>query len=206
MTKKKTDILFIHGGTTFKKQSDYIAYLKNHKSVELEPKVRWYGAYLEKAFGKYTRIIRPEMPHKDNAKYAEWEIYFKRYLAELSDDYVLIGFSLGGIFLVKYLSENILKKKPRAVYLVAPPFDDSVPGEDLCNGFKLRKDLSGIEKNTSKIVCLFSEDDPCVTLEHMKKYQANLPNAIYKTYKNRGHFRVATFPEIAKMITKDIQG
>ena len=38
-----------------------------------------------------------------------------------------------------------------STYLICPPFDDTVPGEDLVGGFKLKSDLSLLEKNSKNL-------------------------------------------------------
>jgi hypothetical protein len=51
------------------------------------------------------------MPNPMNARYNEWKILFKKIVLLLDDNVILIGHSLGAIFLVKYLSENKFPKK-----------------------------------------------------------------------------------------------
>ena len=152
----KTDILYIHGGMTFRNQKDYLNYLSNNKSIYLEDKVKWSGKYLTEKMGRNIRVIRPNMPLKDNAKYEDWKIYFERHLSLLNKNYILIGESLGAIFLSKYLSENKLKNKAKSVYMIAAPFDDSIKGEDLVGGFKLKSDLSLIHQNTNRVFLMCS--------------------------------------------------
>ena len=118
----------------------------------------------------------------------------------------MIGSSLGGIFLAKYLSENKLPKKALSVYLVCPPFDNTLPGEDLVGGFKLGNDLSLIEKNSKNLHLLFSKDDATVPVSHAEKYGKKLKNAKIIIYKSKnGHFQISKFPEIIRMIKEDIR-
>ena len=163
---------------TFKNKKDYLRYLKT-RSVSIEKRVSWSGDYLEKKLGKKFEIIRPIMPLKENAKYEEWKIFFERYIPFLKGKLVLIGTSLGGIFLAKFLSENKFTKKVLSVYLVCPPFDDSLPEEDLVGGFKLTSDLSLIEKNTKNLYLLFSSDDDVVPVSHAEKYRNKLKKRRY---------------------------
>ena len=170
--KRKNQILFIHGGVTFKNQKDYLNFLRT-RSISIEEKIRWNGAYLNKAL-KNFQIIRPRMPLQDNAKYNDWKIYFKKHIEKLNNNFILIGESLGGIFLAKYLSENKIPKKILSVYLVCPPFDNTLPEDDLVGGFKLQSDLSMIEKNCKNINLLFSQDDNCVPVNHSEKYRKRI--------------------------------
>lgn len=198
--KKKTQILFIHGGMTFKNTKDYLNYLHS-RPITLERKIRWGDDYLTKKLGKEYEIIRPKMPLSENAKYRDWKIFFERYLAITNKDIILIGTSLGGIFLAQYLSENKISKNIKGVFLVCPPFDGSLSNEDLVGGFKLKSDLSLLSKSTKNLHLLFSEDDDVVPVAHAEKYKRKLPDAKITIYKSKnGHFQVSEFPEIIKLI------
>lgn len=202
--KNKIQALIIHGGMTFKNEKDYLHYLKT-KKVSSEKKISWSGVYLEKSLGKRFEIITPRMPLQDYAEYRDWKILFERYLTLIKNKYILIGSSLGGVFLAKYLSENKLPKKALSVYLVCPPFDNTSPTEDLVGGFKLKDDLSLIEKNCHNLHLLFSKDDDVVPASHAEKYKKKLPKAHVVVYKSKGgHFNITKFPEIVKMIFGDI--
>jgi predicted alpha/beta hydrolase family esterase len=203
--KNKIHILFIHGGMTFKNKKDYLNYLRN-RTVHLERYISWSDEYLKKSLGKNFQVIKPVMPMKEDAKYEEWKITFERYLPLLNKKLILIGNSLGGIFLSKYLSENKLKRKPISTYLVCAPYDNSHSDEDLVGGFKLKSNISLLEKNSGKLTMLFSADDECVPPYHAEKYQEKLKNTKIIIYKSKnGHFCVPTFPEIIKMIKEDVK-
>lgn len=202
---KKITILVVHGGMTFKSEKDYLHYLKT-KKISTQKKVYWSGEYLEKSLGKKFEIIIPRMPLQDNAKYRDWKIFFERYLPLLKNKFILIGSSLGGVFLAKYLSENKLRRKALSVYLICPPFDNSLPGEDLVGGFKLKNNLSLIEKNSKNLHLLFSKDDDVVPIPHADKYKSKLISAHFVIYKSKnGHFNIEKFPEIVKMIKTDVK-
>jgi hypothetical protein len=146
------------------------------------------------------------MPLQENAKYTDWKIFFERHIPLLRNNVILIGNSLGGIFLAKYLSENKFPKKILHTYFVCPPFDDTCFNEDLVGGFKLKSNLSLIENNCKDITCMFSADDDVVPVAHAEKYRNKLKNADIIIFKSKnGHFRISKFPEIVKMIKKDIK-
>lgn len=202
--KKKTQIFLVHGGMTFRNKKDYIKYLKT-REVTLDKYARWQDS-LEKELGKNFQIIQPRFPKSEDSKYEEWRIHFERFFPYFKDNIILIGTSLGGIFLSKYLSENKFPKKILSVYLVCPPFDDTCIGEDLVGGFKLKSNLSLLEKSCKDITLMFSADDDCVPVDHAEKYKNKLSNAKIIIYKSKnGHFRISKFPEIVKMIKEDIK-
>ena len=203
----KQQIVVIHGGTTFDSYDNFLNYLKSQEIYldRLRGLKNWKET-LQNYLGHDFDVILAKMPNKNNAKYLEWAIYFNNLVPLLDDDLILVGHSLGGIFLAKYLSENKLPKKMLSVYLIASPFDNSLPGEDLVGGFKLGADLSLIEKNVKNINLLFSKDDQIVPLSHVEKYRVKLPRASFVIFESKnGHFLVSEFPEIVKMIKGEVK-
>ncbi len=202
--QNRIQIIYIHGGMTFKNQEEYLHYLGT-REISIEEKNSWSGEYLKEELNDTCKIIKPRMPLSENAKYEEWKIHFERYFGYLDDKIILIGTSLGGIFLSKYLSENIFPKKLVSVYLVCPPFDDTLIGEDLAGGFDLKDDLTLIEKNCENLTLMFSKDDDCVPVSHAEKYRNKLKNVNIVIFESKnGHFKVEEFPEIVQMIKNDL--
>jgi len=205
MSSKINQIFIIHGGMTFKNRKDYLHFLKTRK-ISIEEKTYWSNEYLKKNLGRNFKIIKPRMPLSDNAKYEEWKICFERYFPYFKNNIILIGGSLGGIFLAKYLSEHKFPKKILATYLICPPFDDTLTGEDLVGGFKLKADLSLLEKNLKNLYLMFSKDDDVVPVSHAGKYGKKLKKAKIIIYKSKnGHFKISKFPEIVRMIKSDVK-
>lgn len=203
--KTKPQLLIIHGGMTFKSKKDYLHFLQT-RDISIEPKVRWTDDFLQTHLGDQVDIIRPRMPQVENAKYSEWKIHFERHIPLLHDNIILIGVSLGGIFLAKYSAENTLPIQILSTYLVCPPYDNSLPEEDLVGGFRLPADLSLLEKNAQNLYLLFSKDDPIVPPSQAQKYAKKLQCAKHTIYESKnGHFQIAEFPEIVQMIQHDLQ-
>lgn len=200
---KKIDVLIIGGGMTFKSHTDYINYLHS-RTVSLGARRHWTGRYLSEALGESYEVTIPRMPLQDNAQYLDWKIHFEKYLALVSENFILIGISLGGTFLAKYLSENVLKLKALSVLLVCPPYDDTLNHEDLVGGFTLSEDLHLLQDNTRNLRLFFSEDDDVVPADHARKYAQKLPLANIDIYKSKnGHFQIEEFPEIITYIRSD---
>ncbi len=198
--KNKRQILMVHGGMTFKNKKDYLKFLKT-RDVSTKKRIRWADDYFDKELGRKFEIIKPRMPLQDYSKYDEWKIHFERHFPLLRNNIILIGSSLGGTFLARYLSENKFPKKILATYLICAPFDNTTVGEDLVGGFKLKSDLSLLEKNSKNLTLMFSKDDGVVPVDHAEKYRKKLKNANIIIYKSKnGHFNISKFPEIIKMI------
>ena len=190
----KQQIILIGGGTTFLTYNDYIRYLKvKDVSLDFFRKMKWKKTFQEK-MGDNFDVIYLDMPCAMNAKYEEWKIYFERYIPLFDNELILVGHSLGGIFLAKYLSENTFPKKIKALYLIAAPSADT-PDEtmgDFTFPEKLRTDI--------RTYLLQSEDDPVVPASHVLKYKELLPDAELIMFKDKGHFNTPEFPELVAHI------
>ncbi len=114
---------------------------------------------------------------------------------------ILIGQSLGVIFLIKYLSENKMPVKISATHIVAAPFSEKIQGRSLAD-FKLLKSINKFSKQAAEIYLYHSKDDKVVPYKSVLKYKKLLPNAKLIILKKRGHVMDEKFPEIIKNIKK----
>lgn len=197
----KKQIIAIHGGDTFETYKQYISSLKNFK-IDFERMMsKGWKDNLERGLGKEFEVVLPKMPNSLNAKYLEWKIWFEKIIPFFESKVVLVGHSLGGIFLAKYLSENKFPKKIIATFLVAVPYDDKNTNYSLAD-FKLKKDLSLLQNQSEKLFIYQSRDDDVVPFVDFEKYKKALPDANFREFKNKGHFSQKNFPEIIKEIRK----
>ena len=197
----KKQIVVIGGGETFDTYKEYFAFLKNFKLDFEKLKKKGWKDTLNKKLGKDFEVISPRMPNPINAKYKEWKIMFDKFLPFLRNSLVLIGHSLGGIFLAKYLSENRFSKKILATFLISAPYDDK-NSKDSLGDFRLPKSLEKFRKQGGKIFLFHSEDDPAVPFTNLEKYARTLPEAKTMIFKNRKHFNQTEFPELIRAIKK----
>src|SRR3989344_3476169 len=102
----------IHGGDAFASYDEYLEHLKNWEIDinRLRGTDDWKST-LSNHLGSGYDVFRPSMPNSRNAKYIEWKIWFDKFVPFMEDGIVLVGHSLGGLFLAKYLSEEQLPKK-----------------------------------------------------------------------------------------------
>lgn len=196
----KHQIVVIHGGNCCKTEKAYLRFLKK-KDVDLDKicgiRKDWKNS-LQKELGKKYEIILPNMPNAYNANYLEWKIWFEKSIPYLHSGVVLVGHSLGGIFLVKYLSENKFPKNITALLLVATPYNDGELGN-----FRLRINVSrfsNLARQAKQILLYHSKDDPVVPFAELLVYQKFFKKALSRVFENYGHFNQKKFPELIKDI------
>jgi predicted alpha/beta hydrolase family esterase len=196
----KQQVLVIHGGTSFNTHDEYIDFIESRELTleKLRQPLSWRET-LATALGDDYEVLQPKMPNSTNAKYHEWKIWLERCLKLLDEDPILIGQSLGGIFLAKYLSENKLPKSIAATILVAAPFDTTSTVE-LLQDFTLPDSLIKFEEQSKAIYIMHSGDDPVVPFAETNKYQEALPKAIIISLKDREHIHQESFPELVDII------
>lgn len=203
MTKKQ--IVFIHGGNAYTRYEAFLDYLHTTEIDDpLEEKVvkKWQPTIREH-LRETHEVYYPSMPNSKNAKYIEWKIWFERYHAFLRDDVILVGHSLGGYFLAKYLSEERMPVRVRALFLLAAPFEnDDFGGEDGGDFVFDPAQLSQLTAQVESVHILHSKDDFVVPYAHAEKYKAALPEAQFITYADKNHFLLEEFPECIELLKK----
>src|SRR5690606_19589856 len=144
-------VVFIHGGSDFRSYEEFISYIKNEpvKISDCQTKKRWKQT-LDQDLGEEYQVFTPEMPNKQNAHYEEWKIWFERLIPFLQNDVILVGHSLGGIFLAKYLSENTFPVAIKATILISAPYDDTNLEPPL-GDFKLSNSLTKLAEQGGHI-------------------------------------------------------
>ena len=197
-------IIFVHGGTTFLRYQDFLSSLRS-KAVQVNRLLQgdFWMQRLSVDLGSDYQVLAPSMPNKQNAQYSEWSLWFSRVAEVAEDDCILVGHSMGAIFLAKYLSDNTFPKRIKACILVAAPYSDE-SGEDLAS-FKISNQgpdaLDGLKKQAGKIVIFQGSDDPVIAPSEIDRYKQALPDAEYHILSAPDHFVRKDFPELLQKIS-----
>jgi len=194
----KKQVIVIHGGDTFETYEEYLNFLRSYE-IDIEryksDKSDW-KPWLRQKLGSNYEVILLIMPNKTNAQFSEWKLWFEKFIPFLNDQVILIGHSLGGTFLAKYLSENQFPKKIKAVFLVGAVYDKDDDGYSVVS-FSLPEKLN---LQTEKIYLYHSKDDLVVPFSTLGQYKKALPKAETKVFEDRGHFNQEEFAELAQDI------
>lgn len=199
----KQQVLLIHGGTTYATSDAYLAALKTKT-----PKLEWmlsrrdWKNELQDDLGDSFAVYVPKMPNAQNAQYSEWKIVFEKIVDLLDDNLVLVGHSLGAIFLVKYLSENKITRRVKKTLLLGTPFDDEGMDQEPLLSFSRTGTLENFSAQAGEIYFYHSEDDFAVPFSHLIKYQHALPGAHFRAFTDRNHFLQESVPGLVEDVEK----
>jgi predicted alpha/beta hydrolase family esterase len=151
---------------------------------------------LQAALGSGYEVLRPQMPDPENPHYEAWKARVEALLREARHEVVLVGHSLGGVVLLKYLAENDVGSHISGVFAVATPWFGGEDKDWDVPQFALRDDLTRLER-VPRILLYHSRDDEVVPFAHLAIYGKHLPHATVRPFDDRGHyFNSRDFPEI----------
>ena len=159
-------------------------------------------ASLQNALGLAYDVHYPKMPEEESATYADWKTLIEQELAALGDEVILVGHSVGGSVLLKYLSELKRDKSIPSLFLLATPYwgaDEFWKWEEA----RLPEDVAAKLASIPRIILYHSRDDNTVPFAHLALYAAKLPQAIIREFDGRGHQFGNDLSEVAEDITRD---
>lgn len=191
-------VIIIGGGDSFNTYEGYISSLKNGEVTidKFRPRKDW-KTNLPQALGEDYEVLMPRMPNSNNARYIEWKIWFERMFAFLNNEVILIGHSLGAMFLIKYLSENTFPKQIKKLFLVSSPYGKNAA--DLAE-FQLPESFELVTKQSKNIFIFHSKDDMVVPFSEFEEVKKRLPQAVVHVFEDRGHFNQEEFLELIELI------
>lgn len=197
-------VVYIHGGNLTKDNDELLKIMASREINPFEEKKR-RRLTLQERLPEFV-VIKPEMPNKDMARYNTWKLRFEKHIPFLEEEkLVLIGHSLGGMFLTKYLAENEFPVQISQLHLVAPVLDDQGlnEGDNYLGDFAYDvDDVKNISSKADKVIVRTSKDDPVVPYMHSVRIAREIAGAELKMFEDRGHFNQAEFPELIEEIRK----
>lgn len=157
-------------------------------------------SHLRNALGDEYEIHTPKMPDPENPHYNLWSRKLKKELNAMEGEKILIGHSLGGSVLLKYLSEEEPRKNIAGLFVVAAPFwgKDNWEVEE----YMLQENFSTQLKGVKNVYLYHSKDDEVVPVAHLKYYAKELPGSTSREVINRGHLFGKGLPELVEDIKK----
>jgi predicted alpha/beta hydrolase family esterase len=132
---------------------------------------------LQAALGSDYHVNYPKMANEDQAEYETWEPEITKALNQLGDgeSMILVGHSLGGVYVLQYLAEEKIDADLKGVFLVSMPYFGAKDWtfEDP----HLSERLAGKFPASVPVYLYHGSDDDFVPVSHMKMYADKLPKA-----------------------------
>ncbi|MFD2034636.1 alpha/beta fold hydrolase [Belliella marina] len=165
---KIKQVLFIHGGG----EDGYIADITLADS-------------LQKELGDAYKVHNPQIHFNDTLPDFGWLKQIGNEISSVKDDIILAGHSFGASMLLKYLSENRVKKKIDGLFLIAPPYWSG--DEEWKQGIKLQKGFADKIPKDIPVHFYHCKDDEEVNFDDFLIYKQKLPRAIFHEILQGGH-------------------
>jgi hypothetical protein len=142
----------------------------------------------------------PEMPHAYLPEYESWKREFERF--DVTSETVLVGHSMGGGFLLRWLSEH--RDQPVArVILVAPSLDPLRSNETGFCEFEIDSTIT----DRTELIVMTSDNDSSKAETSLQMITDALPSTDVRMFTGYGHFIPEhtgknTLEELSELILK----
>jgi predicted alpha/beta hydrolase family esterase len=160
-------------------------------------------ASLQNALGSDYEVRYPKMVNEDDAEYADWKAQITAELAALGDGVILVGHSVGGSVLLKYLSEVPAGETVAGLFVLAAPYwgaDDFWSWPEA----QLPQDVAARLARVPRIFLYHSRDDNVVPFRHLELLAARLPQASIRQVDGRGHQFSNDLADVAEDIKRTV--
>jgi predicted alpha/beta hydrolase family esterase len=142
---------------------------------------------LRNSLGSDYSLQYPQMPEEDNAPYAAWQAEIEARLAGLNGPVALVGHSVGGSVLLKFLCERPHVPRIAGVFAVATPYGGADEGVWQWEEGTLPADAASKLAGNWPLIFYHSRDDAVVPFAHLALYAAKFPRATLRTVDGRDH-------------------
>jgi uncharacterized protein len=141
---------------------------------------------LRGALGPAWEVRYPRMPLDDEAGYHDWVERIAAALPSPGDELVLVGHSVGGSVLLRYLCDEPPAAPVTVLAVLAAPFWGA---DDFWQWDEARLPGAAAERLSvlPRILLYHARDDEVVPFAHLAMYGARLPRAVLRPLEAGGH-------------------
>ena len=147
--------------------------------------------YLKSKLSGEFEILFPTIEKPNSPTYVKFKKMFASAFAKINEPVILIGHSLGGSTLLKYLSEEKPDISILALFLISTPHWKSDMKE-----FELKRNFADSLKEIPIVFLYHSKNDPEVPFEHLKFYVNSFKTAIVRELPGKEHTFSKGLPEL----------
>ena len=144
-------------------------------------------ASLRRELGAAYDVRYPKMlPDETGPDFGRrWLEQIGEEVSSINGEVILVGHSLGASMLLKFLSENKIKKNVGGIFLIAAPFWSG--NEDWVQPLNLGEDFSERLPKDIPITFYQCRDDEVVPSDHLTIYRQHIPWAVFREIASGGH-------------------
>jgi predicted alpha/beta hydrolase family esterase len=154
--------------------------------------------WLRRELGDGWEVRFPIVEEPDAPAYPRWEKLLKKEFARCPDGVFLVGHSIGGSMLLKYLSEHRVAARISALVSVCAPWWGP-EGWDV-EDFVLAPDFSTRLPDIPEIHFFHAERDPVVSSSHLAQYEKRVPGLKAHSLPRKDHAFAGGLPEVAALL------
>ncbi|CAN5696209.1 alpha/beta fold hydrolase [soil metagenome] len=147
--------------------------------------------YLRSKLSDRFQIHFPIIEKPNSPAYDKFKKMFKLTFTKISEPVILVGHSLGGSTLLKYLSEEKPGISILGLFLVSTPHWKSNMKE-----FQLKENFQTSLKDISKIFLYHSKEDTDVPIDNLAFYENAFKTAVVHKLKGCEHIFSKGLPEL----------
>lgn len=169
--------------------------------TECDDKTAWIPWLKEQLSNQGIGCVIPNLPTPENQTYTSWAKITKNI--DINVDDIIVAWSTGAIFSVRYLYENNIKVKKLILISGFNNYIGNVPFVDNINKNFFIKDVKVVQNIADEIVCIKSNNDPFISQQALNDFAKDL-NAKTINISGGGHFNSNAgydkFPELLSQI------
>jgi len=165
---------------------------------ESNSREHWFLEEKKRLEGQGHEVVVPDMPNTLHPKKEEWVEVIRNFNPD--EDSILIGHSLGGVAILRYL--EVAGQKVGKCILIATPIRKLGQGYEGIENF-LEGDFNWdrIKESVQAFIVFQQKNDPAVSIQHGKDLANNLGADLVMTEGN-DHFDKIDFELLEKYISK----
>ncbi|MBU0531196.1 MAG: alpha/beta fold hydrolase [Candidatus Uhrbacteria bacterium] len=144
-------------------------------------------------------VLAPALPFSGEPVLADWLKAMEEQVGRLDPDDIILGHSLGGVMALRYLEAAEMTGTPRAVVLVAAPWN--LKKNAMQSFFTHELDADVLMWKANDFIIVHSKDDDKVPFDHAEKYAKMLKGKLL-TREGEDHYMAEQYPVLLKIVQR----
>ncbi len=163
------------------------------------PEMNFHPWLIQQLKDKGIEVIAPKIPLEGEPDVLLCIDALVQAVGRLDEKTIILGHSLGGVLALRYLEAAEAVSTPRAVMLIAAPWQTK--SETIKNLFLSEFDYDVVAWKAKEFVIVHDKEDTMVPFDHALKYQKMLNAELIETTGNN-HYMDAEYPILFETILR----